>query len=58
MEKHALFTREGGFVTYAVIPPFQPPVGVLIWGQRTFRLDNGRYVETLVYTVTETAEKP
>lgn len=31
-----LFTRDGGFVTDAVIPRFDPPPEVILWGNRMF----------------------
>lgn len=31
-----LFTRDGGFVHEAAIPPFNPPPEVIGWGSRVF----------------------
>jgi hypothetical protein len=45
-----LRTKDGGLVTRAVLPPFDPPPDVLLWGARIFtRADAGRYVEAFAF---------
>ena len=50
-----LFTRAGEYVTTVALPvvSFGRSPGVVIWGSRFFRYEEGRYVETLAYTSTE-----
>lgn len=38
--KIKLFSRDGGFVTEVVIPPFHDPPEVLMWSARIFVLPN------------------
>lgn len=54
-----LYTRDGGFVHAATIPPMQPPPEVLVWGSRVFVRGLGTqtgvaleldHTVTLVYT--------
>lgn len=66
MLKVKLFTRAGGFVHEATIPPFTPAPEILTWGDRAFvRSDASlieqdgsrsvRYVEGLLYPLIEGA---
>ncbi|PWR24966.1 hypothetical protein [Zavarzinia aquatilis] len=52
-----LLTREGDYVTTALVPPFLTPPQVLRWGDRTFlRDDIGRYRETVAVDVVLTQD--
>jgi hypothetical protein len=47
-----LRTSDGGLVVRAVLPPFDPPPDVLLWGARVFRYDrDGRYLEAFAFAV-------
>ena len=62
--KVKLFTRDGGFVHSAEIPPFNEPPTIIIWGQRFFvfadvdgpalpiESDEQGYVEAFTFVVT------
>jgi len=63
-----LYTRDGGFVTEATIPPFAPPPEVITWGARLFVIDDGRtdrddtvpirYVEGIAWVVHDHTPRP
>jgi hypothetical protein len=45
-----LKTAAGEYVATIWIPPFKPPAGVVIWGQRIFtRYEAGEYREAFAY---------
>lgn len=54
MEEVKLYTADGGYVTTALVPKFNPKADVLVWGSRTFVLKGDTYVEGMTYWVTET----
>jgi hypothetical protein len=57
--KIKLFTRDGGFVHEALIPPFKPAPEVITWGARVFVRNDvyaigdeaTGYVEGMAYAV-------
>lgn len=59
MENVRLLTAGGGFVASGVVPKFDEPPGVLIWGERFFTYDNTDdesvhvYVETFTFVLTD-----
>jgi len=40
MEKVRLLTKDGGFVTSGMIPAFNDPPDVIVWGSRIFQYDS------------------
>jgi hypothetical protein len=50
MKPTMLFTRTGAFVVEVLVPPFQLPAEVIVWGERFFvRNAEGEYREGLAY---------
>lgn len=46
MNKETLFTNDGREVGTFMVPPWQTPVEVYMWGSRLFiRREDGRYTE-------------
>lgn len=47
-----LYTRDGGLVVRAQLPPFNTMPDVLFWGERIFRHEqDGRYKEAFAYAI-------
>lgn len=60
MIKVPLYIKIGGKITpvgiNAIMPPFNIPPDVLVWGIRHFIFTEGKYIEGFAYSVVESEE--
>lgn len=59
MKRTKLYTKEGEYVVTVLVPPFNPPSEVVIWGIRIFvRNVDGEYREGFSYSAVHDVKDP